>query len=97
MPSYAETAGVVWPDVARYVRAANLDSRSRVKPFRLAFDAAVSSFSGQQQLYERYYSGDPVRVAGRLYQRYDRDSSTRNIWSWLNGLQHRLPKQRREG
>ena len=28
------------------------------------FDAAVSSFSGRQQLYERYYSGDPVRLAG---------------------------------
>jgi len=31
---------------------------------RLAFDGAVSSCSGRQQLYERYYSGDPVRLAG---------------------------------
>jgi Aromatic ring hydroxylase len=31
-----------------------------IKLFRLAFDAAVSSFAGRQQPYERYYTGDPV-------------------------------------
>jgi 4-hydroxyphenylacetate 3-monooxygenase len=45
---------------------------SEIKLFRLAFDAAVSSFSGRQQLYERYYSGDPVRLAGSLYELYDK-------------------------
>ncbi len=97
VPSYAETAGPVWPDVERYFQSANLDSRSRVKLFRLAFDAAVSSFSGRQQLYERYYSGDPVRLAGTLYQLYDRDAPMQKIWSLLNGLEQRLTKQRREG
>ena len=47
---------------------------TRIKLFRLAFDAAVSSFSGRQQLYERYYSGDPVRLAGTLYGLYDKDT-----------------------
>jgi 4-hydroxyphenylacetate 3-monooxygenase len=97
VPSYAETAGAVWPDVERYFQAANLDSRSRVKLFRLAFDAAVSSFSGRQQLYERYYSGDPVRLAGTLYQLYDRDAPMQKIWTLLNGLEQRLTKRRREG
>jgi 4-hydroxyphenylacetate 3-hydroxylase C terminal len=48
-------------------QAANADAKTRIKLFRLAFDAAVSSFSGRQQLCERYYSGDPVRLAGTLY------------------------------
>jgi 4-hydroxyphenylacetate 3-monooxygenase len=89
VPSYAETASPVWPDVERYFQAANLDSRARVKLFRLAFDAAVSSFSGRQQLYERYYSGDPVRLAGTLYQLYDRDPSMQKIWSMLDRLEKR--------
>lgn len=97
VPSYAETASPVWPDVERYFQAANLDSRSRVKLFRLAFDAAVSSFSGRQQLYERYYSGDPVRLAGTLYQLYDRDAPIQKIWSLLNDLEQRPTKTRREG
>ena len=29
--------------------------------------------AGRQQLYERYYSGDPVRLAGTLYSLYDRN------------------------
>jgi 4-hydroxyphenylacetate 3-monooxygenase len=89
VPSYAETASPIWPDVERYFQAANLDSRARVKLFRLAFDAAVSSFSGRQQLYERYYSGDPVRLAGTLYQLYDREAPMQRIWSMLDGLEQR--------
>ena len=87
VPSYAETTSAVWDDVERYFQAANLDSRARIKLFRLAFDAAVSSFSGRQQLYERYYSGDPVRLAGMLYSIYDRDSYMERIWSKLDGLE----------
>src|SRR5438094_4242304 len=61
VPSYAELSGPAAADVETYAQAANADAPSRVKLFRLAFDTAVSSFSGRQQLYERYYSGDPVR------------------------------------
>jgi 4-hydroxyphenylacetate 3-monooxygenase len=89
VPSYAEIAGAASPDVETYYQAANLDSRSRIKLFRLAFDAAVSSFSGRQQLYERYYSGDPVRLAGVLYQLYDRDSYMTRIWALLDELEQR--------
>jgi 4-hydroxyphenylacetate 3-monooxygenase len=89
VPSYAETASAAWPDVETYFQAANVDSRARIKLFRLAFDAAVSSFSGRQQLYERYYSGDPVRLAGLLYQLYDRDTHMERIWTLLDDLEKR--------
>ncbi|MEO9189255.1 MAG: 4-hydroxyphenylacetate 3-hydroxylase N-terminal domain-containing protein [Acetobacteraceae bacterium] len=79
VPSYAETNSEVWPDVETYFQSANADSRSRIKLFRLAFDAAVSSFSGRQQLYERYYSGDPVRLAASLYTMHDRDGAAAHI------------------
>lgn len=89
VPSYAETTGAAWPDVETYFQSANTDSRSRIKLFRLAFDAAVSSFSGRQQLYERYYSGDPVRLAGTLYQLYDRDGYMERIWAMLDEVEKR--------
>jgi 4-hydroxyphenylacetate 3-monooxygenase len=57
--------------------------------FRLAFDAAVSSFSGRQQLYERYYSGDPVRLAGTLYGLYDKDTHIDRIAAMLDALEAR--------
>jgi 4-hydroxyphenylacetate 3-monooxygenase len=89
VPSYATTGSSVWGDVEKYFQAANADSRTRIKLFRLAFDVAVSSFAGRQQLYERYYSGDPVRLAGMLYSLYDRDSYMQRIWELLDDLDAR--------
>ena len=66
------------------LQAAKLDSRSRVKLFRLAFDAAVSPVSGRQQLDERYHSGNRLRLAGARYQLYDLDASMQKIWSLLD-------------
>ncbi len=86
VPSYAELEGPVAADVTTYFQAANADAKARIKLFRLAFDAAVSSFSGRQQLYERYYSGDPVRLAGTLYGLYDRDTYIDRITRLLDDL-----------
>src|SRR6202035_6063567 len=88
VPSYAELSGPAAADVETYAQAANADAPSRVKLFRLAFDAAVSSFSGRQQLYERYYSGDPVRLAGALYTLYDKDPHTSRIAQLLEDLEN---------
>ncbi len=90
VPSYAELAGPAAADVATYAQAANADAPTRVKLFRLAFDAAVSSFSGRQQLYERYYSGDPVRLAGALYTLYDKDTPVARIHQMLGELEAKL-------
>ena len=72
-----------------YFQAANADAETRIKLFRLAFDAAVSSFSGRQQLYERYYSGDPVRLAGTPYGLYDKDTHIDRIFAILEDLEAR--------
>jgi aromatic ring hydroxylase len=69
--------------------ADELGHRTRVKLFRLAFDAAVSSFSGRQQLYDRYYSGDPVRLAGTLYGLYNKDTHIDRIFGLLDELEAR--------
>jgi 4-hydroxyphenylacetate 3-monooxygenase len=89
VPSYAETTSPVWPDVEKYFQSANCGSKERIKLFRLAFDAAVSSFSGRQQLYERYYSGDPVRLAGTLYALYDKTPYIERISTLLGDLELR--------
>src|SRR5947209_2483299 len=89
VPSYAELTGPIGKDVETYFQAANADSRYRIKLFRLAFDAAVSSFSGRQQLYERYYSGDPVRLAATLYDIYDKDPHINRIGTLLDDLEER--------
>jgi 4-hydroxyphenylacetate 3-monooxygenase len=89
VPSYAELSGPMRADVETYFQAINADARQRIKLFRLAFDAAVSSFSGRQQLYERYYSGDPVRLAGTLYDIYDKEPYIDRITDLLDDLEAR--------
>jgi 4-hydroxyphenylacetate 3-monooxygenase len=89
VPSYAELDGPAANNVTTYFQAANADARTRIKLFRLAFDAAVSSFAGRQQLYERYYSGDPVRLAGTLYAPYAKDTPVDRIISLLDHLETR--------
>jgi 4-hydroxyphenylacetate 3-monooxygenase len=89
VPSYAELDGPAGAEVMKYFEAASADARTRTKLFRLAFDAAVSSFSGRQQLYERYYSGDPVRLAGVLYQLYDKAPYIERISTLLDDLEAR--------
>jgi 4-hydroxyphenylacetate 3-monooxygenase len=91
VPSYAELDGPAAADVATYFQAANADAATRIKLFRLAFDAAVSSFSGRQQLYERYYSGDPVRLAGTLYGLYDKDAHIDRIVAMLDEIEAHHP------
>ena len=56
------------PEIEKYFQAANIDSHERIRLFRLACDAALTSFSGRQQLYERYFAGDPVQVIRGLCQ-----------------------------
>ncbi|GAA1654497.1 4-hydroxyphenylacetate 3-monooxygenase, oxygenase component [Georgenia ruanii] len=58
-------------DVATYLQSRNLTGVDRVKLFRLAFDAAISSFAGRQTLYEYYFFGDPIRMASAFVDATD--------------------------
>lgn len=60
-------------DVDRYYQAKLADARERIGLFKLAWDAAGSSFGGRQDLYERFFFGDPVRMASAYYAWYDKE------------------------
>jgi Acyl-CoA dehydrogenase, C-terminal domain len=62
---------------------------TRITPFRPAFDPAVSSFSGRRELYQRYHSGNPVRLAGTCCALYDRATHIERISSPLDELEAR--------
>ncbi len=74
LPLEADLQGDAGEDIERFLQAATLDGGERVRLFRLAADAAISAFSGRQALYEYYFFGDPVRMAGALLKGYDRSA-----------------------
>jgi 4-hydroxyphenylacetate 3-monooxygenase len=72
IPTEADLNGPQRDAIDRYLQSAKQNAADRVRLFRLAWDATASSFGARQVLYERFFFGDPVRVAGGLYMSYDK-------------------------
>src|SRR5215831_15726672 len=73
----------VHDDIEQYFVVAKLTARDRVKLFRLAWDIACSAFGGRQVLYERFFFGDPVRMASALYGIYDKEPLMERVRQFL--------------
>lgn len=83
MPSKADREGPLGPQIAKYLQAGNASAEDRLKLFRLAWDMSMSSFAGRQELYERFFFGDPVRMHSALYEVYDSSEAVARIEEFL--------------
>ena len=72
-PTHDDIVSEVGPDIAAYYRGAGIDAESRIHIGKLAWDATGTQFGQRMLQYERYYAGDPVRVAATLYLRQNVD------------------------
>jgi 4-hydroxyphenylacetate 3-monooxygenase len=72
MPTEADLKGPLSEEIKRCYQAARADAFDRVPLFRLAWDTAISAFGSRQVLYERFFFGDPVRMAGALVTGHNR-------------------------
>jgi 4-hydroxyphenylacetate 3-monooxygenase len=72
MPTAADVSGPMSEEIRRYFQGARVEAHERIPIFRLAWDTCVSAFAGRQTLYERFFFGDPVRMAGALVATHDR-------------------------
>jgi 4-hydroxyphenylacetate 3-monooxygenase len=70
-PTEADVTGQAAGDIDTYLQAATLTGAERVRLFRLVWDTCASAFAGRQTLYEYYFFGDPVRMAGAYVASYD--------------------------
>jgi 4-hydroxyphenylacetate 3-monooxygenase len=84
VPSFKMLDSDLAPDIERYFQSANNDAHDRIRLFRLAVDAALTSFSGRQQLYERYFAGDPVRSQASYAKSFDKEPSISRIEGLLD-------------
>ena len=71
MPTEQDLRGPLVEDIKHYYQAARADAFDRIPLFRLAWDVALSAFGSRQVLYERFFFGDPVRMAGALVTGHD--------------------------
>ncbi len=70
-PSERDFQSPLADDIERYFGAAEAGPRERIALYRLAWDVACSAFGGRQVLYERFFFGDPVRMASALVDATD--------------------------
>ena len=83
IPSERDLGGPQAEAIHTYYQAARADAASRIKLFRLAWDIAISAFGSRQILYERFFFGDPVRMAGAMFNAYDRRPYMERVRAFL--------------
>jgi 4-hydroxyphenylacetate 3-monooxygenase len=83
-PTEADVTGPAAADIETYLQSATLGGAERVRLFRLVWDTCISAFSGRQALYEYYFFGDPVRMAGPYVASYDREPYQAAVRAFLD-------------
>jgi 4-hydroxyphenylacetate 3-monooxygenase oxygenase component len=70
-PTEADLRSAIGPDITRYYKGAGMEAEERIRLYKLAWDATGTQFGQRMLQYERYYAGDPVRVAAGYYNDSD--------------------------
>lgn len=83
IPSEADFKGPLLPEIERYLATDATPAQERVKLFRLAWDIACSAFGGRQELYERFFAGDPLSRAQFLYKLYPKEGLMERVWGFV--------------
>jgi 4-hydroxyphenylacetate 3-monooxygenase len=57
-------------DVETYFRGKDMDANKRLGVQKLAYELAISGLGGREELYERFYTGGPMRVKSNMYKNH---------------------------
>lgn len=82
-PSEKDFNSPLLPEIERYFASGGASAKDRVALYRLAWDVAGSAFGGRQMLYERFFFGDPIRMASALVDNTDLKPLVKRIEDFL--------------
>ncbi|MES3001818.1 MAG: 4-hydroxyphenylacetate 3-hydroxylase N-terminal domain-containing protein [Pseudomonadota bacterium] len=84
-PSFEDLHSESRSAIERYCAGADIPAERKMQLMRLAWDASCSSFAGRQNLYEKFFSGDPFRNAQIRAERYPgaREAQDR-VWAFID-------------
>ncbi len=83
-PAEADFQSPLLPDLERYFAGSGALAKDRVALYRLAWDVAGSAFGSRQVLYERFFFGDPVRMASALVDNTELKPLVKRIEDFLS-------------
>lgn len=70
IPSEFDFASDSGPYLNQYLKGANSEAWERIALFRLAWELGASSFGGRETQFERFFFGNSLTTAYRMYQSY---------------------------
>ncbi len=83
IPTEKDRKGPMGDNISKFLQARGANSDERIKLYRLAWDMTISSFGARQNLYEKFFFGDPVRTQCALYENYDKEPYVERIKAFL--------------
>ncbi|QNG60635.1 4-hydroxyphenylacetate 3-monooxygenase, oxygenase component [Bacillus sp. PAMC26568] len=89
LPSEEDFHSPIGSDIEQYMQGAAVDAKTKIKLFRLAWELTMSSFGTRQTHYERYFFGDPIRLAKNLYRGYSREQYIDSVKKFLHDTKER--------
>lgn len=81
----SEVNGPVGPFIQKYYGGADRNATERIELFKLAWDLIGSPLASRHELYERFYSGDPVRTYANQYIHYDKTPFIERVKELIGG------------
>jgi 4-hydroxyphenylacetate 3-monooxygenase len=72
-----ETENPLGGDVETYFRGKDMDARERMGIQKLAFELAIGGMGGREELYERFYTGGPMRVKSNMFKNWENKDELR--------------------
>ncbi len=93
IPTEADLHGPLGDRIEKFLQARNASAEERIRLFRLAWDMTLSSFGARQNLYEKFFFGDPVRTQCALYEGYDKQPYVERIKAFLAQPDRPVPEE----
>ncbi|RDJ97625.1 4-hydroxyphenylacetate 3-monooxygenase, oxygenase component [Paraburkholderia lacunae] len=82
LPTSEDLDGPLRAEIDKCFQSMRLEAADKIDLYRLAWDASVSAFAGRQVLYERFFFGDPVHMATRIF----RNNPCSDLMDRVNGF-----------
>ncbi len=83
LPTREDLEGPLKEEISKYFQTSNLEASEKIDIYRLAWDASTSAFAGRQTLYERFFFGDPVQMATRIFRDKKRSELMERVNSFI--------------
>ena len=91
IPTERDMVGPLGASIDKFLQARNGSSKERIRLYRLAWDMTLSAFGARQNLYEKFFFGDPVRTQCALYEGYDKSAFVERVKSFISQADEAVP------